>query len=422
MTQDATGKRPRVSLTFPERISPTQLTAKNVAELTLPAGKNDVIFFDTELAGFGYRLRAGAGGKTLRSWVTQYRRAGASRRLVLGSAGVLSAEQARAAAKKVLAKVALGEDPQADRADRRGKDRLSLKPLIDEYLAAKERRVRPRTMRELRRYLTGPYFRPLHGMPVDTVGRRDIASRLVAIVREHGSIPAARARTALSSFFVWGMQMGLAESNPVIGTIQPEDAKARDRVLSDDELAAVWCACGDDTYSRCIRLLLLTGCRRQEVGGMCWSELDLEHGTWTIPAARSKNGRAHTLPLMPAMCAIIDRVPRMVGRDPLFCARGKGFGGWAAGKPGLDRRSGVTGWTHHDLRRTVATRMADIGVAPHIVEQILNHQSGHKAGPAGIYNRSSYEREVKAALGLWADHIHSLVAGGERRIVPFAVA
>jgi integrase len=275
-------------------------------------------------------------------------------------------------------------------------------------------------MRELRRYLGGSYFKPLHNMPVDKVTRRDIASRLVAITREHGSITAARARTALSAFFVWTMQMGLAEANPVIGTIQPEDSKRRERVLSDAELASVWRACGGDTYGRCVRLLILTGCRRQEVGGMCWSELS--NDTWTIPAARSKNGRAHTLPLMPMIREILERVPHMVNRDPLFCARGKGFGGWAAGKPGLDERSGVAEWTHHDIRRTVATRMADLGVQPHVIEQILNHQSGHKAGPAGIYNRSSYEREVCAALALWADHVRSIVAGGERKVLPFSVS
>jgi Arm DNA-binding domain len=118
-------------------MKPMKLDAKTVAELSLD-GKTDVIHFDADLAGFGYRIRLAAGGKVLRSWVVQYRRAGASRRLLLGSAGVLSAEQARAAAKKILARIALGEDPQADRAARRGKDRLSLRPLIDEYLAAKE--------------------------------------------------------------------------------------------------------------------------------------------------------------------------------------------------------------------------------------------------------------------------------------------
>ena len=116
---------------------------------------------------------------------------------------------------------------------------------------------------------------------------------------------------------------------------------------------------------------------------------DFEQGTWTLPAARSKNDRAHTLPLLPSMLAIIKAVPRMAGRDQLFGARGGGFTGWSRGKAVLDERSGVKDWTTHDIRRTVATRMADLGIMPHVIEQILNHQSGHKAGPAGIYNKSS---------------------------------
>jgi Arm DNA-binding domain len=117
-----------------------KLDAKADAALKL-GGKTDAIFFDDSMVGFGYRLRRGSGGKVLRSWIVQYRRAGASRRILLGSAEVLSAEAARTAAKKVLAKVALGEDPQAERIDRRGKDKLSLRTMVEEYLAAKEREV-----------------------------------------------------------------------------------------------------------------------------------------------------------------------------------------------------------------------------------------------------------------------------------------
>jgi integrase len=191
-------------------------------------------------------------------------------------------------------------------------------------------------------------------------------------------------------------------------------------VLSDSELAAIWRACKDDDYGRIIRLLILTAARRAEIGGIAWSEIDLERGTWTLPAERSKNGRAHTLPLMPVALDIIKSVPQMVSRDQLFGARSQdGFASWDKGKTALDQRSGVTNWTPHDIRRSVATRMADIGIAPHIIEQILNHQSGHKRGPAGIYNRSSYEREVRAALALWEDHIRTLIEGGERKIVAF---
>ena len=398
-----------------------KLDAKSVGALKLD-GKKDAIAFDDNMPGFGYRLRQGGGGKVLRSWVVQYRRGGATRRLLLGAAAVLGAEAARAAAKKALAKVALGEDPQAERVDRRGKDKLSLRSVVDEY-ATKERDVRPRTFRELKRYLTGGFFKPLHAIPVDTVTRRDVAARLVAITREHGSIVAARARAALSTFFVWAMQMGMVENNPIIGTIQPKDGKPRERTLSDDELAAIWRACPNNDYGRIVRLLILLGARRAEVGGMRWSEVSFERGTWTLPSGRSKNGRTHTLPLMPMALDIIKDVPGLVSRDQLFGARSNhGFTGWDDQKEALDKRSGVIGWTLHDIRRSVATKLADIGVQPHIIEQILNHQSGHKAGPAGIYNRSSYEREVRAALALWEDHVRTIVEGGERKVIPYAPA
>ena len=396
-----------------------KLTAASVAALKLD-GKRDAIFFDDAMPGFGYRLRLGSGGKVLRSWIVQYRRAGATRRVLLGSAEVLNAEGARAAAKKVLGRVALGEDPQAEKRDRRGKDRLTLRSVIDEYLAHKQ--VTRHTMRGLERYLTGSAFKPLHGMPVDTVSRKDVAARLLVVAREHSPIVASRSRAALSTFFTWAMQMGLADTNPVIGTIKPSEGKPRERVLSDSELAAIWRACGDDHHGKIIQLLVLLGARRAEVGGMAWSEFDLDgpNPTWTLPAERSKNGRAHTLPLMPAALDIIRSVPKMVSRGQLFGAHSPaGFTAWAKEKRVLDARSGASNFTVHDIRRTVATRMADIGVQPHIIEAVLNHQSGHKAGPAGIYNRSSYERDVRAALALWEDHIRTLLEGGERKVLVF---
>jgi integrase len=398
-----------------------KITARSVAALTLPRGKSDVIHFDDDLPGFGYRLRLGARGKVNASWVAQYRRAGATRRVLLGNGAVLSVEQARTAAKKILAKVALGEDPQADKAERRDKDRLSLRSVVDEYLAVKQSEVRPGTLREITRYLVGPYFRVLHGMAVDSITRRDVASAVVAAQRQHSAAVATLARATLSSFFAWALTMGIVESNPVIGAAQPKAAEPRSRVLSDAELVRIWNACGDDDYGKIIRLLILLPCRRQEVGGAAWSEFDFERGIWTIPAARSKNGKAHTLPLMPVALEILENVPRMATRDHLFGARSLvGFGSWGEGKSRLDARSGVQAYKVHDVRRSVATKMADIGVAPHVIEQILNHQSGHKAGPAGIYNRSSYEREVRNALALWADHVRSLVAGGERKVLPFS--
>ncbi|HEV2624256.1 MAG TPA: site-specific integrase [Xanthobacteraceae bacterium] len=399
-----------------------RLDAKTIAALNL-GGKTDVIYFDDALAGFGYRLRrAGpADGEIRRSWIAQYRRAGRTRRLLLGSAAVLTAEQARAAAKKVLARVALGEDPQADKSARRGKDRHTLGALIEDYLEQKRTTLRPSSFTNAALYLRGPYFKPLHGMPVDTIVRRDVAARLVAITRDHGSIVAARARSRLSAFFAWAMGHGLAEANPIIGTLKPEDSAPRERTLSDAELAAIWRASGDDAYGKVIKLLILTAARRGEVGGMRWSELDLEHAVWTIPPQRTKNKREHTLPLMPLALDVIASVPRRATRDHLFGSRSaEGLRHWHA-KADLDRRLGeVTApWRLHDLRRTAATRMADLGVQPHVIEAVLNHQSGTKRGVAGIYNRSSYQREVRAALALWADHVRTLVAGGERKVLPF---
>src|SRR5262249_21754875 len=271
--------------------------AKAIAALTLPQGKTDHIEWDEDLPGFGYRLRLGSGGRALKSWVIQFKRSGRTRRMTLAS--VLGAEAARDAAKKALAKVELGQDPQAEKTEQRDKDRLSLRSQVAAFLAAKKPELADRTMTEVERYLTDPkYFGPLHGKPLDTIKRRDVADRIVAIGRERGAATAARARGTLSSFFTWAMRMGLCESNPTVGTFKPAENGPRERVLTDPELVAIWNACGDDEHGRIIRLLILTGCRRGEIGDMAWSEINLDRGTFTIPAARSKNGKPHTLPLM----------------------------------------------------------------------------------------------------------------------------
>jgi integrase len=397
-----------------------KLTAKTIAGLTLPTGKTDHIEWDDDLPGFGLRLRAG-GDLPRKTYVAQYRAHGRTRRMKVGAVEKLSPDEARKAARKILAKVEVGHDPQAEKATRRQQDGHTLVAVAADYLKAKQGVVRRNTYRELVRYLTGAHFKPLHAMPIDQITRRDVATRLTKITAESGSISAARARSAMSSLYTWALGHGLAEINPVVGTLKPQDAVPRERVLSGPELAAIWRTCGDGAFATTVKLLILTGARRSEIGGMRWSEIDMETGTWTLPAARSKNRRAHTLPLPPMALDIIAAVPRMVGRDQLFGERSaRGFTKWEAAKHKLDARLGdkVSAWNLHDLRRTAATRMADIGVQPHIIEAALNHVSGHKGGVAGIYNRSSYEREVRAALALWADHVRALVEGGEKKILP----
>ena len=146
---------------------------------------------------------------------------------------------------------------------------------------------------------------------------------------------------------------------------------------------------------------------------MRWSELDFDAGVWTLPAERSKNRRAHTIPLLPAAMAIIESVPR-TSRGHLFGTRARaGFTIWDHSKRDFDRRLGdaVKPWRLHDLRRSVATGMGDIGIEPHVIEAVLNHYSGHRRGVAGIYNRSGYEKAVRLALARWADHVMALVEG-----------
>jgi integrase len=397
-----------------------RLDAKTVACLDL-GGKSDAIYFDDQLVGFGFRLRQGAGGKLLRSWVVQYRHHSATRRMTVGNADILSAEQARAAAKKVLAQVELGADPQGERSERRDRDALTFRSQVQEYLQTKRDEVRPATRRVVTLYLTGPYFKPLHGVPVDQINRRDVAAQLGIIGRKHGKITEAAARSALHAFFLWCVQMGLSEHNPVVGTRRPNPPPARSRVLTDPELARIWQASAEvGDFGKIVRLLILIPCRRGEIGGLRASEFAPDLSTWTLPEARAKNGHEHTLPLLETARSIIESIPKRAGRDQLFGEySADGFNDWHAAKRLLDEKSDVTGWRIHDIRRTVATKMADIGIQPHIIEQILNHQSGHKAGPAGIYNRSSYEREVRAALAQWEDHIRILTEGGERKVINF---
>jgi integrase len=253
--------------------------------------------------------------------------------------------------------------------------------------------VRAKTFAEVSRYLTGGYFKPLHPLALDSITRKDIAARVVVIERESGSVTAARARSALSAFYAWAMRMGLAECNPVIGSVQPKDSESRERVLSNAELGAIWRASGDDAYGKIIRLLILTGARRTEIGGLRWTELDRDAGTWTLPAARAKNKHAHTLPLGESAWAIIDAVPRLASRDQLFGTRGDSFSDWSGSKRELDRRLGdsVAPFVLHDIRRTVATRMADIGIAPHIIE--TNPESPGPQGRRRRHLQSQHLRE-----------------------------
>lgn len=396
-----------------------RLTQKTFNSATLPTGVTDKIFFDDALPGFGLRIREG--GK--RTWIAQYRAGATQRRVTLGTVETLDADAARKAARDVLAKVHLGQDPQAEKIEaRKPKPKeLTVGDAIERYLQLAEQKLKPSTYYGVDLHLR-KHWKALHIHELRKVERRHVAAELGKIATSSGPVGANRSRAALSSLFTWAIGEGLADANPVIGTNKATDEIARDRVLTDEELGLIWRYAGDGDYGAIVRLLALTGQRREEVGGMLWSELDLEGGMWRIGAERTKNARPHEVPLSPAAVSILRGLNRREGRDLVFGAGDGSFSGWSKGKSGLDGRmtkalrqtddaAKLTPWRLHDLRRTCATRMADLGILPHVIEAVLNHVSGSRAGVAGVYNRSTYAAEKRAALDLWSGHVARLIEG-----------
>ncbi len=414
-----------------------KLTARTVAKLTLPEGKREQIYWDEQLRGFGLRLRAGGSAV----WIAQYRMGARTRRITLGKRETTPPERARRLAAEILGRAKAGFDPQAEKAEARARAAVTLGSMVGRYLDARVRReLSARSVAEFERYLLR-YWRPLHGLALAEIVRADIAAVLEELARERGGITANRARGALSAFWSWAMAQGLVEGNPLVGLPKPARERARDRVLDDEEIREIWHATGGSgAYDAIVRLLILTGQRREEVAGMRWSELDAERTLWRIPAERTKNGRPHEVPLSLQARAVLEAVPRLAGRDLVFGSGERtGYQAWSGGKKRLDARiledrrkaakaagrdptdvAPMRPWILHDIRRTVATRLAELGTLPHVVEAVLNHLSGVRAGVAGIYNRAVYAKEKRQALTLWGEHVAAVTAERPAKVVPLS--
>lgn len=257
--------------------------------------------------------------------------------------------------------------------------------------------------------------------------RADVATRLRSISQESGHVTADRARASLSAMINWSIREGMVEHNPVLATNKYAGRVERDRVLSDSELGEIWAACLDDDYGNIVKLLMLLPARRQEIADLAWQELDLAKQVWTLPPTRSKNNRSHAMPLGDIAWSILHAVRSRGGRDLLFGRSRGGFSGWSKSKAALDARiltnrlmtnamSQPLAWRLHDLRRTCATRLAELGVPPHVIEALLNHISGHKSGVAGVYNRATYEPDKKNALTRWETHLRQLFAAAPAKV------
>jgi integrase len=261
----------------------------------------------------------------------------------------------------------------------------------------------------------------------------DTVFRLIEEVRHKGhpglqrknsdaSEPRARAmHSVLSKMFAWLLEKRRVKSNPLAVLKRPSAPESRDRVLAAQEIVAFWKSAGElrPPFGALMRLLLLTGCRLNEVARMEREELSADNSVWTIPGSRTKNHRSHVLPLAALAQSIIADIEPVSERFVFSTTAVSPVSGFSKMKSRLDTKmDGVAAWRIHDLRRSCATGMAEIGVPPHIIELVLNHVSGARAGVAGTYNRSEQMSERKAALERWANHVAVLVSGkAERRVV-----
>jgi integrase len=395
------------------RLDTARFTAGNVEKLSLPPGKTDHIEWDPELPGFGVRLRSGSS-----FYVVQYRIGTKQRRESLGDIRKTDLEQARKNARIRFAQIELGIDPRAERdkleATQKA-DGLTFKAVFEDYLTARKAIQAASTHGAARRYFE-QHWAPLHRRPVHTIDRATVAGLLRDITRDHGRTSAARARGNLSALFAWAMREGVMASNPVVGTNDPEEGiEPRDRVLATDEVKAIWNQCQDDDFGRIVRLLLLTACRRDEIGGLRWSEVDLETGKMVLPKERTKNRRPLALTLSETARSILKAAPHRAGRDLVFGGGKAGFSAWSYCTLAFNSRVAAANgdralapWRIHDLRRTVRTGLSKIGIKPHVAELVLNH-TGHKAGIGGVYDHYDYQPEIAEALAKWEAHLLAVV-------------
>jgi integrase len=379
--------------------------------LRVPDGAREIQVFDDDLPGFG--IRKFVSGKA--SYFVKYKLGPQQRRLTLGKVTRGNLKAMRLEASKVLAKARLGTDVAGIKRAAAAKSTVTLESIIPRYLDDGEPKWRPRYHAEVKRQLNKDW-KPLHGLGLETITRQVVVGVLDDIASQQGEVAADRARTALSGVFGWAIERGLCDSNQTLSISPRAPHRARDRVLTEGELVEVWQASGGGEYGAIIRLLILTGQRRLEIGDLSWPEIDMEKGQIDLPAERTKAGRAHLVPLSKSALEILGAINRRKGRDLVFGRRIGGFSGWSKAKSELDDRIAaarvnagakpMTAWRLHDIRRSFVTHLNEHGFAqPHVVEAIVNHISGHLAGVAGVYNKALYLAERRQALDAWSDHV-----------------
>jgi integrase len=391
-----------------------------------------------------------------KSWMMRFRRPGdAAAKMVLGPLDLsgreiageievgmpLSLTAARALAARIHRDRAMGRDPIADHKARRHRQRAAIEERGSFAAAARafieeHAKVRTRRWQETARGLglDPETLEPVPGGlaerwadrdaraidPHDVWSATDEARRIgiPGVVARNEGARDSRARVlhaALSSAFGWMQRRRLVDANPCSGVPRPAPARARDRVFTSAEIVKFWGATEvvGGPFGGALRLLLLTGCRLNEIAGLRWDEISEGGAEIRLPGNRTKNHRPHVVPLSPPAREIIASAPRVEGCDFVFSTNGKTpISGWSKAKAQLDALMGDPApWRIHDLRRTAVTGMAELGIRPDVIELSVNHVSGARAGVAGTYNRSEMMPERRAALERWALHLAGVVAG-----------
>jgi integrase len=388
-----------------------RLTVKNVEAMRPGAERREIP--DAHMPGL-YLVMQPSGA---RSWAVRYRHHGQSRKHTLGSYPAVDLKAARALAGKALRAVAEGRDPGREKIEARAAKVDSIDHIIAEFL---ERHVRhsnrPRTAQETERLFRLHVLPRWHGRMIHSLNRRDVIDVIDRVVDAGAPIAANRTLTVVKTLFNWCIARDIITVSPAQGVKPPTVERARDRVLDDSELELVWQVAGKVGYpfGPLVQVLILTGQRRDEVAKMRWAEVDLEKRLWALPRERVKNDRPHEVPLSAAAISVLKAAPRLIGSPFVFTINGTSpSSGYGKNKKRLDALlpASMPHWTLHDLRRSVASGLARLGVNLPVIEKVLNHSSGSFAGIVAVYQRHDFADEKRQALEAWGRHVEGLTSG-----------
>lgn len=417
--------------------SPVVLTDAKVRNLK-PDPAGEYIQGDLATPGFGIRVRATGAA----SYVVMKRMPGESKptRVTLGRVGTLTLAEARERAREATTAVRQGVDVNAEKR----REQIARKAerqrarIVEEDTGFRPDTFGETVIRYMRQECTAlrrgaeieaiirRHLLPLWGeRTLDGLRRRDLTAALDPLVAAGKTQAAHKLREVAIRIVNWAVDRGDIEVNYLASASRGRKRSGilrrsrRDRVLTDDEIRAVWLACDDvgHPFGALVRLLLLTGQRKTEVAGIEWAELDLKAGIWTIPPDRYKTGIEHAVPLPAPVVDLIHAVPRICNRYVLSTRPGTHFSGYNKAKARLDELSGVNDWRLHDLRRTVRTGLAGLKVEPDIAERVVGHVIG---GVRGVYDRHRYIDEKRDALERWAQHLGGIVHPEPGKVVRLA--